>query len=130
MSMRSKKSNNIFDSFKFCYHVNKLSGYLFFSIRKDEPGKFYSSTLCDVMFFIASFIFTFYPFILVWRLPLILSSRSVILGIGTYLNLKTTILHPLILISMNFFNRHDMFEVLQNLNWMDEKVRNYFHSVP
>lgn len=122
--MTLKSSIHIFDSFKFCYRVNKLSGYLFFSIRKDS-GRFYSTTTpWDVILFITSLTIKSYSLAIIFKLPLIISSRSIMIQIGIFMYLKAVVFHPMILILMNFYNRHEMFKIIKNLEWIDEKVRN------
>lgn len=122
--MKLKSSRNIFDSLEFHYRINKICGYLFFSIRKDESEKFrVETTFYDVIVFITSFCITCYALALILVVPFNTTSRSIIIEISTFLYLKTVVLHPVFSIINNFYHRYGMFNIIQNLQWIDIKVR-------
>lgn len=116
------KSNSIFDSCKFIYRLNKLSGFLFFTIRNGSEGFYSVTTAWDVAIFLISLSAASCAIKDASKAPFTVNSRSIILDIGSYVNQKTSILHPVILIIMNFYYRHDIFKILHNLHWIDRKV--------
>lgn len=116
------KSNSIFDSFKFIYHLNKLSGFLFFTTRTGSEGFYSVTTAWDIAIFLISLSAASCAIKEAFKAPFLVNSRSIILDIGSYVNGKTSILHPAILIIINFYHRHDIFQILHNLHWIDAKV--------
>lgn len=117
-------SFSVFESFKFSIKCNKICGYLFFTLKSDASEKITSSTtLWDLMIFLLSLTFTITSVVSVWEIPVTTSSRSVIINIGLFLVFKFATLHPLIMVLLNFYFRHDWFEILNAFHWIDEKVR-------
>lgn len=118
-----KITKNIFDSFKFLYYTNKFCGYLFFTIIKDDSGKYYSTTtFYNVIFFMLNIILSVIAVIATLKFPIEFSSRSIIINLGVFINQRTVILRPLAIILINFWKRNDMFKIILNMHLIDEKV--------
>lgn len=116
-------SQNIFESFRFCYFLNKFSGNLFFTIEKDSRGNFYSSTSAwDFFIFFCSASFAFYNFLKVSESSQIISNSSVIVELAVRFNDKIVYFKFFLTILWSFVFRHNIYEILANLNWIDLKV--------
>lgn len=116
------RSKNIFESFRYCYYVNKLSGYMFFSIKKTSESYKFSSTKFDFFVFVSSLVLSLWSFYETLEISSVYFSKSVVLKLGFLLSAKLAALHSLILIFCNFINRKHLFKIIENFDWMDQKV--------
>lgn len=122
--MKFFKSNNIFDSFKFYYYLNKLSGYLFFTIKKDKHGSYSSSTtMLDISALAISLAFCLFVCAEMIGVPFKPSSRSVILDLGIFILTKLVAFDCVVIVLFNFLHRHKTFQILKNCHWIDGKVK-------
>lgn len=121
--MKLFRSTNIFESFKFQLICNKFSGYLFFTVS--EQSKKFSSkmTAWDVFILFTSLVFASASCVTVLKSPLVMSSRSIIIGIADFFFSKFVVLHPIITIMLNFYFRHEWFHILNILHRIDRKVK-------
>lgn len=121
--MKFLKSNSVFDSFKVSYYLNKFSGYWFFTIKRDMQGNYTSATtVVDLIILLLSVALSTSSFLTVIRMPLKLSSRSVILDIGVYILSKIVVLSPIFIILLNFYHRHECFRIIKTYHTIDQKV--------
>lgn len=121
--MKFFKSNSVFDSFKISYYLNKLSGYWFFTIKKDKAGNYTSTTsVMDFVLLFLSLTLCISSCLSVIRTPFKLSSRSIILDIGVFISSKIVVLCPIIIVLLNFYHRHECFQIIRNYHWIDKKV--------
>lgn len=125
--LRFLSSNNVFESSKFCFKINQLSGFLFLTIRKDRSGVYYSTTTAlDLIWLLVSLASASWLFFIVLQTPLEITSRSTILDIGIYLNSKLSALQPILFMLLNFLNRKEFFGIVESFHWIDIRVSNYF----
>lgn len=121
--MQLLTAKNVFESFKFLYNLNKLCGYLFFTISKDRLGKYSSKTTAkDFLLFAASIAFSIYGIYRFIGSPVIGQADAIIIYIGLFLISKLMIIQPLFNVLHNFIKRKKMFQILYNFNFIDEKV--------
>lgn len=121
--MKIFQSKNIFESSKFLYTFNKLTGNLFFTISEDVPGIFeFKSSKFDLILFFSSLLFTFWSLNEAAQTRSWFKSRSVIIEFGFLLNLNLLVVKPILLIFHNFYNRRGVFQILKNISWIDKKV--------
>lgn len=123
LKMKLLRSNNIFESFRFCLFCNKLNGYLFFTVIEDSEKFSCKTTILDITIFLTSLLFTSVASITVLQAPLVLSSRSIIVEIADFLFSKFLVLHPVITILLNFHFRHQWFQILHTIHKVDKKVK-------
>ena len=125
LKMKYLKSENIFDSFKIFYYLNKFSGYLFFTIRRDKIGNYFSiTTVLDIVIFFTSFIFAILSYSAVVTTPFNTSSRSIILDIGVFVIPIILVLFLILIIPISFCHRSDQFQILKNYHFIDKKASN------
>lgn len=121
--MKLLASKNIFESIRFFYNLNKLSGYLFFTFSKDGSGQFSSKTTAiDYFSFAASTTFSIYGIYSFVGGSLIANQDAIIIFIGLFILSRLMIIQPLFFILSNFHNRKKMFKILYNFHWIDEQV--------
>lgn len=124
--MKFPSPNNIFDSIGFSYYLSKGVGYLFYTIKKDNFGNLVSiTTPLDLVIFLTNLTFICWVFFDQLHQPLISTSGSIILDMSIVIIQKLVIVHPFILIILNFFNRHESFKIIHNLNWIDLQVHTF-----
>ena len=122
--MKYFKSSSIFDSFRFFYYLSKFGGYLFFTVKKDKLGKYYSATtVLDIMVFVTSLMITLTASWNIVKTPFKLSSRSIVLDLGVFMLTKMIVLNINFSTVQNFFNRHENFEIIGNFHFIDKKVK-------
>lgn len=127
IKLKIMSPRNIFESFRFCYFLNKLSGNLFVTIKQDKFGNFHPSTSpWDFVIFFCSFSFAFYNVKKVSDSSLKIMSSSVIIELAVHFNDKITYFKFLLAIILNFATRYTTFKILSNLNWIDFKVKLLF----
>ena len=123
VKMKFLSSSGLFESMSFSYKLNKLGGYICYSVHQDRFGDVVSTTtILDFIIFSINLLFSCLAFLSQSSLPMTSTSGSLILDIGILLISKLLILHPILLILMNFINRHDCFKLIKNLNWIDAQV--------
>jgi hypothetical protein len=120
--MKFLSANNVFESIKFARIANKFSGFLTFSIQKKVTGKYFvNTTALDIGIFVILFTFFCGTIFSVLNIPLKMTTNSVIIELGMFVNSKVVVMQPLIVILLNFYNRKTFFKVFENLHWIDKR---------
>lgn len=121
--MKWRSSSSVFESFRPLYYSNKISGYLFFTIKRTRFGGYVSTTTAlDLMVFTVSLSLASYVFLQILGSPQNFSGRSIIIELALYIVIRILVLHPIIVILMNFYQRHKTFHLIEVFHDIDKKV--------
>lgn len=114
------KAQNIFDANKICFYFGKLISFHFVTKRG-----FCECTTSKVDFckFVLSMTFCLWVAYDTAMSDLVQTSRSLVFDIGTYFNALVEAFHPCISIFQIFLFRDEYLRILQNINWIDKKVK-------
>lgn len=125
--MKLLEASDVFESSKFCYIISKIYCFYFATYTKDKNDFYTSKTrIFDVTLYVAYIVFGFYWTIDLMRTPpTIIKSRSVILELFIDVKSKIQITQPFITLSIAFYYRHNILEILKKLNKIDKIVSNF-----
>lgn len=121
--MQLLASKSVFESCRFLFNLNKICGYLFFTISKDKFGRYSSETTAkDYLLLLASLSFSIYGIFKFIDNPVIGKADAIVIYFGLFLISKLMIVQPLFNVLHNFLTRKKMFKILSNFHWIDKQV--------
>lgn len=122
--MKLKAAENIFESQIVGIFWSKVIGLNFITIRRDKFGKYFASTrVWDVLRFFILLIFNFSVAADNWNIPSDTNSnRSFLAEFLITMNGRVAVSGSCIELIQIFIFRHEFFNVLENIQWIDEKV--------
>ena len=121
--MKFKSVNNVFESSRFVYFMNKLICNLFLTFQKNLSDKYRAvTTSTDIIVFMLSLSATIIGFADIMKTPLKLTSRSLILELSMFANGKLRAIQPFLVLSTSFFNRFNYFKLLNAFHSIDNLV--------
>jgi hypothetical protein len=125
VAMKLFNPTNVFEASKFYFLINKLIGFLFFTVVKVPSGGFACKTSkLDMTVFVSSLVFFTWAFADSFFLEPLVISPSVIVTIGIWINLKLTMSQSIVFVLLNFHHRKRFYQVFKNFWWIDRKVGN------
>lgn len=114
---------NIFDSSSLFCFLQKFCGFLFFTKFKEPSGQIILRTSkFDVLWFIFSLVSFSWMCYNAFQMPTAIPLKSVVLEVGSLINIKVILAHSIIVVLLNFLNRRKFMQILQNLFLIDGKV--------
>ena len=116
--------NNVFESSRFVYFMNKLICNLFLTFQKKNGSDKYRAvtTSTDIIIFMLSLSATVIGFADIVKTPLKRTSRSLILELSMFANGKLRTIQPFLVLTTSFFNRFNYFELLNTFHSIDTLV--------
>ena len=122
--MKFLNVNNVFESSRFVYFMNKLICNLFLTFRKKKGSDKYRAvtTSSDVVIFMLSLSATVIGFADIMKTPLRRTSRSLILELSMFANGKLRTIQPFLVLGTSFLNRFNYFELLNTFQSIDNLV--------
>jgi hypothetical protein len=122
------RTKNVFESSIFCYIFCKLSNLLFITIKRDSSGRYYAETtrLDKIRFFFGLLIGIWYNLYFT-ETDKVESNRAIIFEIAIFLSSKFHFSAQFMIMVGTFLYRNEYFDIVQNLHWIDTKVRGIFH---
>jgi hypothetical protein len=125
--MKLFNPTNVFEASRLYFLINKLNGFLFFTVVKDPSGGFACKTSkLDMALFVSSLAFFTWAFADVLSMEELFRPRSVVITIGIWMNLKIIMTQSIVLVLLNFHHRKIFYRIFKNLWWIDEKVELQF----
>jgi hypothetical protein len=122
-------AENIFDAMHYCSVFSKLINFNFVTFIKSKCVKHHQRTsFYDILRLLVGISLTLWLWSELSNRKLALSSRSIIFEIGKFLGSKLEIVHPSIVTVQLFIYRHEYFNMLNNINWIDQRVINVMHK--
>lgn len=117
------KSNNIFRSIKLSLFCSKVCGFVFFTVKSDASGNFFSeTTVWDYVLLAIALILACCSVISVAREPFTSGSRSIVIDIALFLFSKFVTLNRISTVLLNFYHRREWFQIIDGFHWIDKKV--------
>lgn len=128
-TMKSTKAKNIFESSNFCLSLLKWLNLLFITIKStNSSGNFYAvTTKFDLFHLFVWIIFGLWFCADILSMSVVHSSRSIIFEIGISLSSKSQCLQPFCVSVGTLLYRHEIFNALKDIYWIDQKVKLDFH---
>ena len=118
------KAQNIFDANKINFYIGKLISFHFVSWTVTKRGFCEAFTSkWDFCRFLLAMFFCLWVAGDAMNSNLIKTSRSLVFDIGTYFNAVVEAVHPCISILQIYFFRAEYLKILQNIYWIDNKVK-------
>lgn len=120
MTLTTKTSGMIF---KLSYIVLKISGFVFFSVRRKAADvlEFHRSWI-DYAIFIVSFTFSAYACSEGSSTIFELKLNSIVLNLGRKFLWKLSMSSVIVWKCVHFVRGRDVFNIMVNLKWMDRQV--------
>lgn len=123
LTMKLFVAKDVFETNKFCYFYSKLVNFVFVTIFKSENGFYTSKTSkWDILRFTFGFIFAIYIFYKTLLTSIQQEKRSIIFEIILSLNSKMQTMNISAVMLHGFIYRHEYFEILKTIHWIDFKV--------
>lgn len=123
--MKFLEASDVFESARFFYWISKICLFYFATIERDKNGFYTSKTkFLNFFTFLAYMIFGIYWSIdMMKKAVVLLKSRSLILELIVYAKCQTQVFQPFITLTVAFWYRHKIFEILKKIHRIDQIVR-------
>ena len=123
--MKFFKSKSIFDTFKFSYYCNKLTGVLFFTLKQSKHGHFHiKTTFLDFLIFLFNLIFTSNELRKAFMIR-VETNKSVVIEITDKLDCIMSVLRSVLVIFSNFIHKKVLWKIICNFNFIDLQVKTF-----
>lgn len=109
-------------TYKVGVFVMKISGFIFFTVKRNASGIKYYQSFLDYSIFLVSILFSLSMFVLDNTHKLNIEIKSSILDIGTVMLLKISLVSILATKLINIFGSRKVFSILKNFERIDKKV--------
>jgi hypothetical protein len=124
--LSSTMADNFFEATNFCSKFSKILNFNFLTFERTHKNSCCArTTWCDILRLITGLAIVIWMFVEFSDRALELTSRSVIFEIGIFMDTRLESCNVILVMMQVFFNRHEYFKIISNIQWIDEKVINY-----
>lgn len=119
---------DVFEVLKFCNLIADIIGFKYITIERIRPGKYHAFTSSlDKIKVLVAVILCSWLFMDLWNTSIEKhSKRSLIFEIIINVNGKVQGNHFGLVVLSTFFLRYKYFEIINNIQWIDQKVWKFY----